>query len=91
MVPATGKLVVGGIREQTNQVIRNLRAVLQAGGLDLGNVVKTTVYMKDPSAFSEMNAAYAAAFPAPSPARAAVEVSALPKGAEVEIEAIARV
>lgn len=87
--PATGRIVEGGIREQTRRVLANLEAVLQAAGSGLDRVVKTTVYMTDLGGFAEMNAVYAEAFPGTAPARAAVEVQALPKGAMVEIEAIA--
>ena len=87
--PATGTLVAGGVREQTRQVLKNLEAILRAAGLSLRDVAKTTVYLKDLAAFPEMNEAYAAAFPAPAPARATVEVSGLPKAALVEIEAVA--
>ncbi|MFH1723391.1 MAG: RidA family protein [Elusimicrobiota bacterium] len=88
--PATGEMVEGGVREQTRRVLDNLAGVLKACGLDFRDVVKTTVYLKDLSQFGEMNAVYAEAFPTPAPARAAVEVSALPKGALIEIEAVAR-
>jgi 2-iminobutanoate/2-iminopropanoate deaminase len=87
--PATGVLVEGGIQAQTRQVLKNVQAVLQAGGSDLGQVVKTTVFMTDLSQFSEMNAVYGEFFSHLPPARATVEVGALPKAALVEIEAIA--
>ncbi len=86
---ADGTLVEGTTGEQTEQCLRNVREVLLAAGLGLEKVVKTTVYMTDLGRFSEMNEVYAAFFAAPYPARATVEVSALPKGASVEIEAIA--
>lgn len=87
--PKTGALVEGGVKEQTQRVLDNLSAVLAAGGLGFSDVVKTTVFMTDLGRFAEMNEVYAKAFVAPSPARATVQVSALPKGAQVEIEAVA--
>lgn len=87
--PGSGALVPGGVREQTQRVIDNLSAVLKAGGLSMADVVKTTVFMTDLGRFAEMNAVYATAFPDCAPARATVEVRALPKGAQVEIEAVA--
>ncbi len=87
--PATGSMVEGGVPEQTRQVLRNLEAVLKAAGLGMADVVKTTVYLKEMSAFVRMNEVYAEAFPYPAPARAAIEVGALPKDALVEIDAIA--
>jgi len=91
--PATGSMVEGGVREQTRRVLENLRAVLEAAGGGLEQVLKTTVFMTDLGAFGEMNEVYAEFFEATSggpPARAAVEVRALPKGSKVEIEAVAR-
>jgi 2-iminobutanoate/2-iminopropanoate deaminase len=89
--PESGKMVDGGVPEQTRRCLDNLKAVLAAAGLTLGDVVKATVFMTDLGKFSEMNEVYASFFDAPpAPARAAVEVKALPKGALVEIEAIAR-
>lgn len=87
--PSTGELVSGGIAAQTRQVLQNLQAVLTAVGLSLDSVVKTTIYLTDLTMFSEMNEVYATYFRPPYPARATVQVSALPKGAQVEIEAIA--
>ena len=87
--PQTGELVKGDVGTQTRQVLRNLEAVLRACGLGLGHVVKTTVFMTDLGRFTEMNAAYTAYFAEAPPSRSTVQVSALPKGAEVEIEAIA--
>ncbi len=87
--PATGRLVPGGIEGQTRQVLDNLSAVLAAGGSCLEDVVKTTVFLSDLSDFAAMNGVYAAYFPAAPPARSTVQVAALPKGAAVEIEAIA--
>ena len=89
--PSTGKTVGGEIEAQTEQVLENLRAVLEAGGASLGSVLKTTVYLTDLSLFPRVNAVYAGAFSAePAPARATVEVAALPLGVAVEIDAIAR-
>ncbi|MCS7208062.1 MAG: RidA family protein [Fimbriimonadales bacterium] len=87
--PHTGELVAGGIATQTRQTLQNLQAVLTAVGLCLDNVVKTTIYMTDLKMFAEMNAVYETYFRPPYPARATVQVAALPKGAQVEIEAIA--
>jgi 2-iminobutanoate/2-iminopropanoate deaminase len=87
--PATGKMVEGGIAEQTERVLRNLEAVLAAGGATLSSVVKTTVYLVDLGEFPAMNAVYGRFFPGDPPARATVEVSRLPAGARVEIEAVA--
>lgn len=87
--PATGEVIKGGVGAETRQVLKNLQGVLEEAGASMNDVVKTTVYMKDLSAFGEMNAVYGEFFAAPYPARATVEVSALPKGAGVEIDAIA--
>jgi len=89
--PATGKLVEGGIEEQTRRVLQNLAAVLEAAGSSLDKVVKTTVFLKDMGDFAAMNAVYAEFFPTDPPARSTVEVSALALGALVEIEAIGSV
>jgi 2-iminobutanoate/2-iminopropanoate deaminase len=86
---ADGEPVPGGIPEQTERCLKNLAAVLSAAGLSLADVVKTTVFMTDLSLFAAMNEVYARHFSAPFPARAAVQVAALPKGAGVEIEAVA--
>jgi 2-iminobutanoate/2-iminopropanoate deaminase len=85
-----GHLVTGSIEEQTHQVLRNLRAVLQAAGLGLDAVVKTTVYVTDLADFSRINAVYGEYFTAQPPARSTVQVAALPRGANLEIEAIAQ-
>jgi 2-iminobutanoate/2-iminopropanoate deaminase len=89
--PATGEFVAGGISEQTEQVIKNLSAVLAAGGSALDRVVKTTVYLADMNEFAAMNAVYGKFFAAEPPARATVEAARLPRDARVEIEAIATV
>ena len=88
-IPPPGELVDGGIAEQTERVLQNLRAILQAGGLDLASVVKTTVFLVDMADFAAMNEVYARAFGDHRPARSTVAVAALPRGARVEIEAIA--
>jgi 2-iminobutanoate/2-iminopropanoate deaminase len=87
--PATGKLVPGGIAEETPRVLQNLAAVLEAAGLSLADVVKTTVFLVDLAEFAAMNEVYGRHFTAPYPARATVQVAALPAGARVEIEAVA--
>lgn len=87
--PSTGELVSDGIEAQTRQVLKNLRAVLEDAGASMRDVVKTTVYLKDLSTFGDMNAIYGEFFTQPYPARATVEVKGLPKGAAVEIDAIA--
>lgn len=87
--PATGELIKGGVAEQTERCLTNVENILLAAGLDMKNVVKTTVFMTDLKKFAEMNDVYAKRFSLPHPARATVEVSGLPRGAAVEIEAIA--
>ena len=87
--PATGVFPEGGIKEQTRQSLLNVSAILEAAGLSLTNVIKTTVYLADMGDFADMNAVYSAFLKAPYPARSAVAVKALPKGAMVEIEVIA--
>ena len=84
-----GNLVKGDIVVQTCQVIANLKAVLAAAGLSLKDVVKTTVFLADLADFQEMNRAYAEFFPGNPPARSTVQVAGLPRGASIEIEAIA--
>jgi reactive intermediate/imine deaminase len=86
--PATGQLVGGDIRTQIHQVFRNLAAVAAAAGLDLGSAVKVTIYLTDLAHFATVNEIMAEYFPQPFPARAAVGVAALPKGAAVEADAI---
>ena len=86
--PENGTIPVG-IEAQTRQVLRNLDAVLKAGGSDLGGVVKTTVFLKDMNDFAAMNAVYAEFFPAQPPARSAIQAVRLPKDVLVEIEAVA--
>jgi len=87
--PATGTLVTGSIEDQTRRALENVKAVLEAAGTGLDRAVKMTVFMTDLGDFKRMNAVYAEFFPEAPPARSAVEVSALPLGAEIEIEAIA--
>ena len=89
--PATGNFVEGGIKEQTRQSLINVKAILEEAGLTMGNVVKTTVFMADMNDFADMNAVYAEFFAEPYPARSAVVVKTLPKGALVEIEVVAEV
>ena len=89
--PATGAFVEGGIREQTRQSLTNVRAILAEAGLAMSDVVKTTVFMADMNDFAEMNGVYAEFFAEPYPARSAVAVKTLPKGALVEIEVVAEV
>ncbi len=87
--PATGQIVGASIAEQTERVIRNLAAILEASGSSLNNVVKTTVYLKNMSDFADMNAVYGRYFGANPPARSTVEVARLPKDVLVEIECLA--
>lgn len=87
--PATGKLVDGPFEEQVDQVLRNLSGILTAGGSDLDHVIKFTVFLTDLGNFSTLNKVFAKYFAGSPPARSAVQVAALPLGAEVEIEAIA--
>jgi 2-iminobutanoate/2-iminopropanoate deaminase len=90
--PQSGELTgAGDIRQETHRVMKNLDAVLRAGGSSLHGVVKTTVYLVDLGNFSAVNEVYAGYFPNRPPARATVGVSALPRGAQVEIDAIALV
>lgn len=89
MDPATGALVGGGVAEQTRRVLDNLDAVLLQAGLARWNVVKTTIYLVNLNDFAEVNEVYAGYFGDHRPARATVQVAALPKGALVEIEAVA--
>lgn len=86
---ATGKAVGGGIAAETEQVLKNLRAILEAGGSGMERVVKTTVFLVDLEDFAAMNEVYARHFLSPAPARSTVQVSRLPRGARVEIEALA--
>lgn len=87
--PATGNFAEGGIKELTRQSLTNMQAILSEAGLSMANVVKTTVFLADMADFAEMNEVYAEFFKAPFPARSAVAVKTLPKGARVEVECIA--
>jgi len=87
--PATGNLVEGGIEAQTERVLKNLTAVLDAAGLGFADVVKTTIFLADIEDFATVNGIYGTYMPDPPPARSTFAVAALPKGAIVEIEAIA--
>lgn len=87
--PATGLIVEGGIEEQTRQALTNVSHILKSAGSSLENVVKTTVFLADMADFAAMNEVYAKFFSAPFPARSAVAVKALPKGALVEVECVA--
>ncbi|MCF6266639.1 MAG: RidA family protein [Desulfuromusa sp.] len=89
LVPGTGELVVGGIEEQTKQSLENLQHVLSEAGGDFNSVVKTTIYLVDLGDFSVVNDIYASYCGEIAPARATVQVAALPKGALVEIDAVA--
>lgn len=86
---SSGKIVEGGIAEQTHQVLKNLKAVVEAGGSSMDKVMKTTVFLTDLSNFAEVNAIYSEYLGESVPARSTIQVSALPVGALVEIEAIA--
>jgi 2-iminobutanoate/2-iminopropanoate deaminase len=88
--PASGALVEGGIEAETERVMANLSAVLDAGGCSWGDVLKTTIFLVDMADFAAVNAIYGRFVTEPPPARSTVGVAALPKGARVEIEAIAR-
>ena len=87
--PATGELVTGDIKEQANQAIGNLEALLKEAGSDTDNVIKTTVFIKDMNDFAAVNEVYASYFTKDFPARSCVEVARLPKDVLIEIEAIA--
>ena len=88
--PATGAFAEGGIKELTRQSLTNMKAILEEAGTSMANVVKTTVFLADMNDFAAMNEVYAEFFAAPCPARSAVAVKTLPKGALVEIECIAQ-
>ena len=87
--PATGEFAEGGIKEQTRQSLLNAKSILIAAGTDLNRVVKTTVYLSDMANFAAMNEVYSSFFEQPFPARSAVAVKDLPKGALVEVEVLA--
>ena len=89
--PASGQVVgAGDIQAQTERVLQNVQGVLQTAGLTMAHVVRTTVYMVDLAEFARMNEVYAKYFPSEPPARSTVQVVALPRGARVEIDAVAR-
>ncbi len=87
--PDTMEMVNGGIEEQTERVLTSIEAILKADGLNMGHVIKTTVYLTDLAEFSRMNQVYEKFFEKTKPARACVQVAALPKGAKIEMDAIA--
>ena len=88
--PVTGELVAGDIDAATRRVLDNLRAVVEAAGADLDQTVRVTIYLTDLGRFETVNSIYAEYFTGSPPARACVEVSGLPKGAEVEMDAVVR-
>lgn len=87
--PATGLIVSGKVEEQVTQVIKNITAVLETAGLNISNIVKTTIFLKDMNDFAKVNEVYGSYFSDSKPARSTVEVSRLPKDVLVEIECIA--
>ncbi|MDF2839443.1 MAG: putative endoribonuclease [Clostridia bacterium] len=89
LVPETMQIVEGGVQQQTKQVLENLKALLESAGTGLGNVIKTTVFIKDMNEFPKINEIYAEYFSSKQPARSCVEVARLPKDVLVEIEVIA--
>ena len=88
--PASGAMIGGGVEAQAERVLQNVRAVLEAAGCGMNDVVKTTLYLADMADFAKVNEVYAKYFDEPYPARSAVQAAALPKGALVEIDTIAR-
>jgi 2-iminobutanoate/2-iminopropanoate deaminase len=88
--PVSGELVVGTVEQETERVMENLRGVLEAAGTDFDHLVKTTIYLTDMADFAAVNQVYGQYFSAIKPARATVAVAALPRGARVEIEAVAQ-
>jgi 2-iminobutanoate/2-iminopropanoate deaminase len=87
--PKTGELVKGDIRKQTQQVLENIKGILESQGLGMENVVKSTIFLKDIANFNQVNEVYATYFPSSPPARSTVEVAKLPRDADIEIEALA--
>jgi len=87
--PKTGELVEGDIRQQTKQVLENIKGVLESQKLGMENVVKVTIFLKDIGNFNQVNEVYATYFPSSPPARSTVEVSKLPRNTEIEIEVVA--
>ncbi len=89
IIPESGELVTGSSADQARRVLENLRAVVEAGGVSMRDIVKTTIYLTDLSDFAAVNEVYGEFFTEPYPARATVEVSSLPNGVAVEIDAVA--
>jgi len=89
MIPESGELIMGSVREQAERMLENLSLLLTAADASFAEVVKTTVFLTDMADFEELNEVYARYFPAPHPARSTVKVTGLPKGARMEIEAMA--
>jgi 2-iminobutanoate/2-iminopropanoate deaminase len=89
IIPESGNIIDGGVENETRQSLTNIQHILEAAGTNLGLVVKTTVFLRDMNDFNRMNSVYAEFFKQNPPARSTVQVAALPKGAAVEIEAIA--
>lgn len=89
LIPGSSELVTGGIEEQTRQVMHNMQAALGGANLNFSHVVKTTIFLTDLNDFSVVNEIYAQFFPLPAPARACVQVAALPRGCAIEIEWVA--
>lgn len=89
--PATGQMVADDIETQTRQALENLKAILEAAGTNLENVIKTTVFLADMNDFTAMNSIYSQYFGSKPPARSAVQVARLPKDARIEIEAVAQI
>ncbi len=87
--PSTGEVVKGDVCQQARQVLENIKGVLESQGMGMEDVVKTTIFLRDMGRFSDVNDVYGGYFPAPPPARSTIEVSNLPRNAEIEIEAIA--
>lgn len=87
--PSTGEVIKGDVREQTRQVLENLKAILESQGLGMENVVKVTIFLKDLTRFNEVNEVYKTYFSTSAPARTTVEISRLPRDCELEMEAIA--
>ena len=86
----SGEIVRSGVADETKKVLENLKAIIEAAGGSLGDVVKTTIFLKDMNSFSIVNELYGTFFPQPFPARATIEVARLPRDVNVEIEAIAK-
>ena len=91
LVPATGTMIAGRIREQTRQALENLAAIVEAAGGSLSSVIRTTLYVTDLNDFGIVNSIYAEFFPEKPPARSTVQVALLPKGALIEVDAVAEV